>query len=93
MGKRKAGEERRQATDFKVAVCCPSAIVQGGQHGERMVCVTVVLGVTWTLGKANSHFDPHQTGRGPQHHVEVAVDWWSFPNFAERVSIKRQITS
>ena len=29
MGKRKIGEERRQATDFEEAVCCPSAIVQG----------------------------------------------------------------
>ena len=28
-GKRKAGEERRQATAFKKAVCCPSAVVQG----------------------------------------------------------------
>ena len=30
-GKRRAGEkkERKQATDFKEAVCCPSAIVQG----------------------------------------------------------------
>ena len=31
-GKRKAGEERKQATDFKEAVCCPSAIVQGVAH-------------------------------------------------------------
>ena len=29
MGKRKAGKERRQATDFKEAVCCSSAVVQG----------------------------------------------------------------
>ena len=30
-GKSKAGEKkkRKQATDFKDAVCCPSAIVQG----------------------------------------------------------------
>ena len=26
-GKRKAGEERIQATDFKEAVCCPSSLV------------------------------------------------------------------
>ena len=37
-GKRKAGEERRQA-DFKEAACYPSAVVQGGLHGEKMVCV------------------------------------------------------
>ena len=28
-GRRKAGKERRQMTDFKKAACCPSAIVQG----------------------------------------------------------------
>ena len=30
-GKRRAGEKRKkkQATDFKEAVCCPSAAVQG----------------------------------------------------------------
>ena len=27
-GKRKAGEEKKQATDFKEAVCCPSVVVQ-----------------------------------------------------------------
>ena len=31
MGKRRAGEKRKkkQATDYKEAVCCPSAAVQG----------------------------------------------------------------
>ena len=28
-GKRRVGEKRKQATDFKEAVCCPSAVVQG----------------------------------------------------------------
>ena len=28
-GERRAGEKRKQATDFKEAVCCPSAVVQG----------------------------------------------------------------
>ena len=28
-GKRKAGEEKRQATDFKEAAWCSSAVVQG----------------------------------------------------------------
>ena len=62
-GKRKAGEERRQETNFKEAACCPSAVVQG-QHDEKMVCVGRVPGVTGTLGKANSHFDPTQTRLG-----------------------------
>ena len=31
MGKRRAGEKRKrkEVTDFKEAVCCPSAVVQG----------------------------------------------------------------
>ena len=62
-GKRKTGEERRQA-DFKEAACYPSAVVQG-LHGEKMVCVRGVLGVTGTLGKANSsYFNSTQTGLG-----------------------------
>ena len=60
--KRKAGEEKRQA-DFKEAACYPSAVVQG-LHGEKMVCVRKVPGVTGTLGKTNSHFNPTQTGLG-----------------------------
>ena len=28
-GKRRAEEKRKQATNFKEAVCCPSAVVQG----------------------------------------------------------------
>ena len=27
-GKRRAGKKRKQATDFKKAVCCPSAVIQ-----------------------------------------------------------------
>ena len=48
-----------------------------GLHGKKMVCVRGVPWVTGTLGKANSHFDPTQTGRGPHHHVEAVVDWCS----------------
>ena len=39
-----------------------------------MVYVRGVPRVTGTLGKANSHFNPTQTGREPHHHVEAAVD-------------------
>ena len=34
-GKRKAGEERKQATDFEEAVCCPSAVVQGAAQRKN----------------------------------------------------------
>ena len=59
--KRKAGEERRQATDFKEAARCPSVVFRG-QHGEKMILTRGVLGVLETLAKANSYFDPTQTG-------------------------------
>ena len=61
-GKRKTGEERRQI-DFKEAACYPSAVVQGAAR-QKMVCVRGVPGVTGTLGKANSYFNPIQTGLG-----------------------------
>ena len=53
-----------------------------------MVCVRGVLGVTGTLGKANSHFDPTQTGGGLLHHVEAAVDWCSSILRALHVHVK-----
>ena len=70
-GKRKAGEERRLA-NYKEAACYPSAVVQGAAR-RKMVCVRGVPGVTGTLGKANSHFNPTE----PHHYVEAAVDWCS----------------
>ena len=61
--KRKAGEEKRQTTDFEEAACCPSAVVQGAAR-EKTACARRVSGVTGTLGKTNSNFDPTQTGLG-----------------------------
>ena len=49
----------------------------GGCTTKKMVCVRGVPGVTGTLGKANSHFDSNQTGRGPHHNVDAAVDRYS----------------
>ena len=40
-----------------------------------MVCVRGVPGITGTLGKATSLFDPTQMGSGTHHHVEAAVHW------------------
>ena len=53
-------EERKQATNFKEAVFRSSAVVQE-QHCEKMKGSPRVTG---TLKKANSHFDPTQTGSG-----------------------------
>ena len=61
--KGKEGKKGRQATDFKEASCCTSAVVQG-KNCKKMICVRGVPGITGTLGKANSHFVPTQTGLG-----------------------------
>ena len=68
--KRKAGEDRPILKRLRATLLRSFR----GLHGEKMVCVRGVPGVTGTLGKINSHFDPTQTGRGPHHHVEAAVD-------------------
>ena len=44
-GKRKAGEGRRQATDLKKVVCCPSAVVQEAARQKMK-------------GSARSNWDP-----------------------------------
>ena len=62
-GKRKLGEERKRATDFKEATCCPSAVVQEAALEKSGLCWGVP-GVTEMFEKANSHFDPTQTGSG-----------------------------
>ena len=35
MGKRETGEGRRQATDFKEALCCPFVVVQRGTRQKN----------------------------------------------------------
>ena len=35
-----------------------------GLHAEKMICVRGVTGATGILGKANSNFNPTQTGLG-----------------------------
>ena len=61
-GKRKAGVERRQA-DFEEAACYHSAVFHEAAR-LKIVCVRGVPGVTGTLGKDNSHFNPTQTELG-----------------------------
>ena len=48
---------------LQIAACCTSAVVQRAAR-QKMVCARGVPGVTGTLGKANSHFDPTQTEWG-----------------------------
>ena len=74
-GKRKAGEERRQA-DFKEAGCYPSAVIQGAAR-QKMVCMRGVPGVAGLSGKPTAILTQPKRGWGPHHHVEAAVDWCS----------------
>ena len=62
-GKKKAGEQRRQA-DFKEAVCYSFAVVLGGCTAKKMICVRGVPGVTRILGKTNNVFHSTKTGLG-----------------------------
>ena len=82
-GKRKAGEDRRQA-DFKVTACYFSAVVQG-LHGEKMLCVRGVPGVTETSERPTAILTQSKQDWGPHHHVEAAVDWCSSILLALRV--------
>ena len=54
-----------------------------GQHGKKMVCARGVHGITEIFGKANSHFDPIQTGQEPHHHFEAAVHMCSLLQYAQ----------
>ena len=61
-GKRKAGQEKKkQSTDVIENVCCLSAVVQRAARRKNGL-YKEVPGVTETIEKANSHFDPTQTG-------------------------------
>ena len=59
-GKRKAGEGRPILKELRATLLRSFR----GLHGEKMVCVRGMLGVTGTLRKANNHFNPIQTGLG-----------------------------
>ena len=58
---RKRQEKREDRRPILKRLCAGLLRLFMGQHGEKMVCASGVLGVTGTLGKANSHFDPTQT--------------------------------
>ena len=61
-GKRRAGEKKRENMRPILKKLC-AALLRSfrGQHSEKMKGVP---GVTGTLGKVYSHFDPTQTGSG-----------------------------
>ena len=54
-------QEKKEDRPILKRLCATLLRLFRGLHGEEMVCVRGVPGVTGTLGKANSHFDPNQT--------------------------------
>ena len=59
-GRRKAGEDRLILKRLRATLLRSFR----GLHSKKILCVRGVPGVTGTLGKANSHFNPTQTGLG-----------------------------
>ena len=62
-GKRKAGVEKRQATDLKEAACCPSAVVQGAALRKHKMFERSALG-KWAPQKGQQPFRPIPNGAG-----------------------------
>ena len=58
--RRRAGEWRRLATNYKEAACCSLAAVQGAARQKNGLCKGSDRG-NWGPRRANSHFDPTQT--------------------------------
>ena len=61
-GKRRAGEERRQA-DFKEAACYPSAVVQGAARRKNGLCEGSARG-NWDPREGQQPFQPNPNGVG-----------------------------
>ena len=70
-------QEKREDRAILKRLCATLLRSFRGPHGEKMVCVRGVPGVTGTLGMVNSYFNPTQMGLRPHYHVEAAVDWCS----------------
>ena len=65
--RRRARERQEKREDWRLILNrLRAALLRSfrGLHGEKMVCERGVPGVTGILGKANSHFNPTQTGLG-----------------------------
>ena len=62
-GKKKEGEERKQATDFKEAACYPSAVVQGAARRKNALCEGSARG-NWDPREGQQPFCPNPNGSG-----------------------------
>ena len=73
-GKVKNRRKKKTGDRFLKSWMLPYCGCLGGSAAKKW---RKVPGVPGTLGKANSHFDPTQTGSGTYHNVETVVDWCS----------------
>ena len=75
----RARERQENRVDRPILKKLSATLLQSfrGLHGEKMVGVRGVPGVTGALRKANSHLTQPRRGWEPHHHVEAAVDWCS----------------
>ena len=64
--RRRARESQAKKEDRPILKRLRATLLRSfrGLHGKKMVCVRGLPGVTGTLGKANSHFNPTQMGLG-----------------------------
>ena len=64
--RRRARERQEKREDRPILKRLCAALLRSfrGLHGEEMVCVREVPGITGTLRKANSLINPTQTGLG-----------------------------
>ena len=72
-GKRKAGEDRPILKRLRATLLRSFR----GLHGEKMLRVRGVPGITGTLKRPTAILTQPKRGWGPHHHVEAAVDWCS----------------
>ena len=63
MGKRETGKERKQATDFKEAACCPSAVVQGSARRKNGLFEGSALD-NWDPREGQQRYQPNSNGIG-----------------------------
>ena len=72
--RKREGEEKKQATDFKEALCCTSGIVQGAAQRKNEAECPGYLGPS---GRPTAILTQPKRSWRLHHHVEAAVDWSS----------------
>ena len=66
-------QEKRENRPILKRLCATLLRSFRGLHGEKMVCVRGVSGVTGLSGRPTAILTQPKRGWGPHHHVEAAV--------------------